>query len=659
MRWNLFILEVYILMSTCTAHGMPADPAEMAAAHRWMESSFSVSNLPFSFKYGDNSFTNLVKSWKAERFTKKLDKGRTQYTLTYTDPETGLEIRWAAVEYRSFPTIEWTIYIKNAGSADSPIISEIQALDVTFERSAEGEFVLNHNTGSPCTSTDYQPFKDTLGPGTTKRITTSGGRPTNSDLPYFNIEWPGEGVIAVLGWPGQWAAEFTRDGEKGLRITAGQEITRFKLHPGEEVRTPLVVLQFWKGDRVRSQNVWRRWMLEHNVPHPGGKYPPAHFAACSSHQFGEMINANEENQKLFVDRYLEEGLKLDYWWMDAGWYVNETGWPHTGTWEVDTKRFPGGLRAITDHAHAKGVKSIVWFEPERVAPGTWLYTEHPEWLLGKDGEQKLLNMGDPDALKWLTEHIDGLIVSQGIDLYRQDYNIDPLAFWRANDSDDRQGITEIRYVEGFLAFWDELRRRHPNMLIDTCASGGRRNDIETLRRSVPLLRSDYILEPIGQQNHTYGIASWIPLYGTGFNQFDAYSVRSCICPFLNTCYDARKTDSDWASVRQLIEEWRSITPYYYGDFYPLTLYDPGNDVWMAWQFDRPDLGEGVVQVFRRPNSIYESARFKLRGLDPEARYSVSGEVRTGKELMETGLLVTLSNQPDSAMVIYKTEDKKH
>ena len=145
-----------------------------------------------------------------------------------------------------------------------------------------------------------------------------------------------------------------------------------------------------------------------------------------------MIQANEANQKLFIDRYLEEGIKIDYWWMDAGWYVNKTGWPNTGTWEVDTNRFPRGLRAITDHAHAKGVKSIVWFEPERVTPGTWLHEKHPEWLL----KGTLLNLGQPEARQWLTDHIDKLLSDQGIDLYRQDYNIDPLSFWRGNDAAD-------------------------------------------------------------------------------------------------------------------------------------------------------------------------------------------------------------------------------
>jgi len=80
---------------------------------------------------------------------------------------------------------------------------------------------------------------------------------------------------------------------------------------------------------------------------------------------------------------------------------------------------------------------------------------------------------------------------------------------------------------------------------------------------------------------------------------------------------------------------------------------------MAWQFDRPDLGEGMVQVFRRAESIYEVARFKLRGLDPDARYLVDNldvpgtTEMTGRELADNGLVVVLKQQPGSAVVTYK------
>ncbi len=550
---------------------------------------------PFSFTYGGQPFPSRGDPagrpgagpntgepaarpyrWELRRESRELDDQRTEHTMTYTDPKTGLVVRCVGLTYRDFPTLEWTLHLKNEGRADTPILSDIQALDTRFERSARGEFLLHHHVGSPCRPDDYRPLADELGPGEDMHITTAGGRSSNSDLPYFNIEWPEEGVMVAIGWPGQWAAQFTRDDENGLRVRAGQELTHFTLHPGEEVRTPLIVLQFWQGDRIRAHNLWRRWMLTHNLPRPYGKPVQPQIAACSSHQFGEMINANKDNQIFFVDRYLEEGIKLDYWWMDAGWYVNQTGWPNTGTWEVDTNRFPGGLRAITDHAHAKGVKSIVWFEPERVTPGTWLYENHPEWLLGPDGEQKLLNLGNPEARAWLTEHVDTLINEQGIDLYRNDFNIDPLGYWRGNDSEDRQGITEINYVNGFLAYWDELRRRHPNMLIDTCASGGRRNDLETLRRSVPLLRSDYILEPLAQQCHTYGIAFWIPFFGTGINSTDPYVFRSQMCPHLTACYDMRNRELDYEALRRLYGQWLEIGPYFLGDYYPLTPYSRRN-----------------------------------------------------------------------------------
>ena len=127
--------------------------------------------------------------------------------------------------------------------------------------------------------------------------------------------------------------------------------------------------------------------------------------------------------------------------------------------------------------------------------GTWLWDNHPEWLLAPanlpqdlayETQWRLLNLGNPEARKWLVEHIDKILVEQGIDLYRQDFNMDPLYFWQANDSEDRQGITEIKHVTGYLAYWDELRRRHPNMLIDSCASGGRRNDLEDVAPRSPL-----------------------------------------------------------------------------------------------------------------------------------------------------------------------------
>ena len=163
-------------------------------------------------------------------------------------------------------------------------------------------------------------------------------------------------------------------------------------------------------------------------------------------------------------------------------------------------------------------------------------------------------------------------------------------------------------MQGYLAYWDELRQRHPGMLIDTCASGGRRNDLETLRRAVPLLRSDYQAfdgnpaYALGNQCQTYGLSSWIPFYGQGVyytpQQF-VYCVRSHMCPSFCMCVDVRKGGIDWNLYRRLVGQWRQVADCFLGDYYPLTPYSLGEDCWIAWQFDRPEQGEGMIQAFRR------------------------------------------------------------
>jgi alpha-galactosidase len=613
--------------------------------------------LPFSFLYGNTPSGALLPGWTKNETSEKLDAQRTRRTLTWTDPATGLEVRCARVEYSDFPTVEWTVYFKNTGKADTPLLEQVRAVDALIDQGT-GDYQLHHFLGSSSQETDYQPQETRLGPGSDYRLGSSG-RPTDPVMPCFNLAQTNGGTIVALGWPGNWTAQFTRDGNAPVRLVGGQGLAHFVLHPGEEVRTPLVVVQFYSGDWIRGQNLWRRWMIAHNLPRIKGELPRPDLMACSSGEFAEMINANEANQMMFIDRFVQEKIPIEYWWMDAGWYPNQTGWPNTGTWEVDTKRFPNGLRAITDHGHALGVKSIVWFEPERVTPGTWLWDNHPEWLLGTDTHNRLLNLGNPEARAWLTDHIDKFLTDQGIDYYRQDFNIDPLGYWREGEAADRQGITENHYVTGYLAYWDALLQRHPAMRIDSCASGGRRNDLETLRRATPLLRSDYQGHPASQQGQTYGLAMWAPYFGTGMGATNQYEFRSLMCPHNTTGMDMRVKEHDFDLARRLFAERARIVPYWYGDFYPLSAYSLGEDAWMAWQLDRPESGDGVVQVFKRFESTYETARYQLRGLEAEARYRLTNldddAVRevTGRELMETGLVVTITTRPAALVLFYK------
>jgi alpha-galactosidase len=638
-------------------------PDELERAAQWARQNLLArqdGSAPFSFTYGGQPAAALLPSWERKTTEERPDGQRTRHTLTWSDAKTGLEVRCVAVRYSDFPVVEWTVYFRNAGKDKAPLLENIQALDTRIERGPEQEFLLRCHKGDTCAPDLYQPFEQSLGPRAVQRFAPGGGRPTNGAFPYYNLTMPGGGMFLAVGWPGQWAATFTRDAERGLRIVAGQELTRLVLLPGESIRTPLIALLFWQGgDLERAQNLWRRWMIAHNLPRTGdGRLPPPIMPGNTSLEFNEMCNANEENQKQFIDRYVEERVKIDHWWMDAGWYPCN-GWPQTGTWEPDLKRFPGGLRAISDHARGKGIKTLVWFEPERVAGGTWLAKNHPEWLLGG----ALLNLGDPRARQWLTDHVDGVLREQGIDLYRQDFNMDPLDFWRRNDTPDRQGMTENLHVQGYLAYWDALRRRHPNLIIDSCASGGRRNDLETMRRAVALHPTDYNYSHLAaKQAFHHSLFRWLPYFGSNtlpVDTVDAYAFRSGHAMSVVLGYDLRRKDLDYEMLRRLSEETRAVAPYYYGDYYPLTPYSLSEEAWIAWQFNRPESGDGVVEVFRRPRSGDPSMSLRLRGLADEAVYEMrnqdaEGTTRTaGRELMERGMTLRLPRRPQAAVIIYK------
>lgn len=613
---------------------------------------------PFSFEYNGKKSGEFLKNWKKEFSKKKLENGKIERIVKYTDPTDTLEVRCVSIEYVNYPSIEWILYFKNIGKEDTPIIRNIRSVDTIIPRKSSGACTLNYSIGSPCIPEDFKPLQARLNPGEERTIATSGGRPSDAHMPYFNIESGGEGVIAVIGWPGQWNSGFRNVSNAGVHISAGQELTNFKLFPGEEVRSPITVLQFWTGNREDSQNIWRAWMIEHNLPRIDGKVENLLTShGCSSGYFYEMVHADAASQMMFIDGYVREKIDIDFWWMDAGWYPCGD-WPQTGTWELDKKRFPNGFREIYEHGKKNDIGIIVWFEPERVRAGTWFAENHPEWLL-KGEPDSLLDLGNPEALAWLINHIDAMIKREGIGYYRQDFNMAPLDYWRRNDAPDRQGITEIRHVCGYLAYWDALLERNPGLRFDTCASGGRRDDLETLRRAVPLHRSDY-RSNISNQGQSYGLAPWIPVFGLG-SHGDLYTMRSGLTPCITLGPDMRNENENFEICRDQMSLWNRSKKYWFGDYYPLSGYSLDPEAWMAWQYHLPKIEEGMIQIFRRENSDYIASRYKLRGLSSEKTYEIEdmdtgiiGEY-SGRELLENGLKIEIEKRPNGKVLFYRSK----
>ena len=642
---------------------VPAEAAEPWASLPWTPAKLATA-IPFSFVYDGKHSAELLPAWERTHTVQTAADGKEQQVITYTDPVTGLEVICEATRFTDYPAVEWVLRLRNTGAEDTPILENILPLDTRIT-TPPGEIILHHAHGSTGEPTDFLPIDETVAPAAELAIAPEPGRSSDGALPFFNLEGSGGGLVGASGWSGQWAMRLHRDAEDELTLQAGQQTTHLKLHPGESIRTPSILLVVWQGeDRMRGHNLLRRLLLAHYVPRLNGEIvlPPTSHNTWSVFRWGNDVT--EENQLQTIQAM--KGLGLEVFWLDAGWF--EGGWPYGvgNCWVPKREAFPRGLRPLGDAAHEQGLRFLVWFEPGRVHPNTRIAREHPQWVTFLEGATPaypwhrgdgLFHLGDPQAREWMTNLISKCIADWGIDIYRCDFNIDPLRFWQAADAPDRQGISEIRYIEGLYAMWDELLARHPGLVIDNCSSGGRRIDLETISRSLPLWRSDTYGRPNWDQVQTAGLSLYIPLHSSGVRRFDPYSFRSVaqtgVCIMSYVCSESFPREQAIAAIKEL----KALRPLYLGDYYPLMDINLDQSHWCAWQFDRPELGRGFAMFFRRSQSLYPAVDIHLRGLDAGATYEVTF-VDTGHERTMTGaelaeLRVEIGSAPASMLVTYQ------
>jgi len=122
-------------------------------------------------------------------------------------------------------------HVPQCRSRRHALLEAIQGLDLSLRQEPDETYTLHCHKGDSCTPDSYEPFDVTLTPATTQVFASAGGRPTNGQFPYYNLQVGNDGTLLAVGWPGQWASRFAHDEPGRLRISAGQELTHLVLHP--------------------------------------------------------------------------------------------------------------------------------------------------------------------------------------------------------------------------------------------------------------------------------------------------------------------------------------------------------------------------------------------------------------------------------------------
>ena len=659
---------------------MQGDKTDIA---RWIDSRFAKGQLPpFSFILDEKPSEEFLRSWRWSRTAPaSTDKDVVLRTFTYTDPCSGLEVVCNIKGYPEFRAVEWVLHFHNTSAKNSGQLTRVKVADFDMVYPAAGALKIHYAEGNKISKADYAPRTAEFRTEQPLHIEPHGGRSSEEAFPFFNLESEAsqQGVMVAVGWTGTWFADLEKRDPSRLTLAAGMLNTDLYLYPGEQIRTPSVALMFWSGDRMNGHNRFRRLVLAHHSRKVDGS---PFYPLCSAFNYrdpqpcGEYSCLTADWAIAMVRRYSMFELTPDVFWLDAGWHTGAGDFRHgkswantTGNWTVDRERFPEGLKPVSDAVHEAGAKFMVWFEPERVVKGTQWATEHKEWMLDTEwpegSEQStwyLFDLGNDEACDWLCKYYGDLIEENGIDYYRQDFNMLPAGYWRDADEPGRSGIKEIRHIENLYKFWDYLLERFPGLLIDNCASGGKRLDWESIGRSAPLWRSDYYHydDPDGYQCHTYGLNFFLPIHGTGILLPDQYSFRSSLSSALQCNWKVTEPGVSVLDMQQRIREYRDIREYYYEDYYPLSGTGDltGSDVWLAYQMHRPSDDSGIVVAFRRQDAPDAEYTVRLGGLTPDASYTLvdcdtqAETVRSGRELTE-GLTLRLDNPKSSLLIKYR------
>lgn len=614
------------------------------------------ADFPFRFTYDGSEhrgFTGLTLLSKESKRTAEREDNVYRYALD------ALTVTLIFTHYPAYGVSESTVWFENNGDCDSGILKNLyQQWEFAGDKPVLKGILGDHGN-------QYRPYEIDL-TAKSAHFVSDSGRPTHGNFPYYNLEYGDGGVMLAIGWAGTFTADFAyADGVTTYTVNSVNNMKTY-LKPGEKVRTALfVIAPYVKRDPYYAVNFWRSWFVDCNLPPldaKGTPLKPMSFC-CISNDTGLPNSDGSISERYFtwrptMEKMAEVGVHVDVRWFDAGWYIapdltspQSNWWGTVGTWELDQYKWPGKtFLESTDYAREHGMRTLMWFEPERVTDVENLaknFGYNPDWAIRREGVGSISNnIGIPECYDWTVGRICKVLRENKVEIYREDNNSDPGALWRYLDSlegDNRTGITECKFVDGHYRMWDDIIDCTLSFggcgFCDSCASGGGRNDLETLRRGVPLLRSDADRTTTALRlSMSWGFNQWIPYCGANTKEkvgeldatgrSDVYTWRASYLPALNV--DSQFTqdpDQDFSILRFGLNEWAKVNPYLLKDFYPLTPWHHRDDKagFTAFGYNDPDCDKGVLLLFRMEDCEDDTLTITIPWMEPGCAYRLTDE----------------------------------
>ena len=293
--------------------------------------------------------------------------------------------------------------------------------------------------------------------------------PDSSEVFFFQIEHSGA-----------WEAEYGMGDDKNLYICLlgpNDDSSWWKnLKPGQSFTTVPAAFGVVEGSisgAISQLTQYRRLIRRYNPDNEKLNVVFNDFMNCL---FGDPTEEKEKEIIEYASR-----LGCEYYCLDAGWYDDGRWWDKVGEWQESNKRFPGGLRSLSDYAKSKGLKMGLWIEIEVMGTSCELAKRLPDdWFICTHGKRRvererfLLDFRNPSVREYCTSVVDRLIRDYGCEYFKFDYNC--TTGLGSDLNSDSLGDAMLEHYRALYEWIQSIYSKYPDLIIENCGSGGQRMD---------------------------------------------------------------------------------------------------------------------------------------------------------------------------------------
>jgi alpha-galactosidase len=444
------------------------------------------------------------------------------------------------------------------------------------------------------------------------------------------------------------------------RLTMGINPFTFKwnLEPGTSFQTPEVVLVYSDQGLNGMSQIYHQLYRERLVR---GKWRDQSSPILVNNWEATYFNFNEEKLLEMAEVAKEVGIEMFV--LDDGWFGKRNDDRSSlGDWYPDKRKLPNGLNGLCQKVNDLGLKFGLWLEPEMVNKESELYKNHPDWIIETPNRhnshgrnQYILDFSRLDVIDYLYQTFSAILKSTNIVYIKWDMNRNFTEPFSSSLSAKQQSELSHRYILGVYTLYNKLTSEFPDVLFESCASGGGRFDPGMLYYAPQGWISDNT-DAIERLKIQYGTSFVYPLKTMGshvssvpnhqVHRITPLETRANVAYFGTFGYELDLTSlssDEKDAVKQQIVEFKKIQSIiHYGVFYRLLSPFEGNNkvAWLCVSNDQSEAVMGVYQILATPNPGFN--RIRLQGLKEDLNYVINfnnEQMYSGRELMNFGIVM--------------------